>query len=114
MMQDYEKKNEESDDERKIGGNSMTVGELYDFEEFKDDNFEFDDRFFFYLDGKIVPPQQQKYMELCHSAKSSNEISQNDPFGLGQTIFYNIEFDIEMSKPYEDVTYIYNGVISNK
>ena len=70
--------------------------------------------YFFQTDGKIVPPQKQKYLELRNQEKPGEDRKTTDPFGLNSKVFYNLDFDIEMTKNDSDTTFIYSGVISNK
>jgi hypothetical protein len=61
-----------------------------------------------------VPPEKQKYLELRNQKQDNSENKTSDPFELNSKIFYNLDFDIEMTKADSDLTYIYSGVISNK
>lgn len=61
-----------------------------------------------------MPPEKQKYLELRNQEKPGLDTKTSDPFGLNSKVFYNLDFDIEMSKSDSHSTFVYSGVVSNK
>lgn len=84
------------------------------YEEFDQEEYKFDDRYFMYTDGKIIPPATQEFLHYARANRDDREQTSDDPFDLRNSIFYNLEFDIEMSRKGHQESFIFNGNISNK
>ena len=73
-----------------------------------------DDRYFLQANGKVLPDQVGAQFKDGYQKKELSRRVTKDPFQLERMMFFNLDFDVEMTHVEKDVTYVFNGAIANK
>lgn len=100
-------------DESEESEDIRTISIRHDYD-IAGDSREFDDNYALSANGKIMSGQVETHFKQGHKKKDFTERYKSDPFDLGNMMFFNLDFAVEMTHLEKDMTVVFEGAIANK